>query len=78
MVIDNGIVKSKSPEVKYYENTDFQVYFQGVIYIPHIKSGIESIKKILQEIKNNKINNIRNIRGNYFIFIINQTIPPSY
>ncbi|UCH95912.1 MAG: hypothetical protein JSV88_03445 [Candidatus Aminicenantes bacterium] len=73
MIIENGIVKSKSPDVNYYENQEFQVYFQGVIYIPYIKSGIESIKKILTGIKNNKINNTADIRGHFFIFIINKT-----
>lgn len=73
MIIEDGIVKSKSPDIHYYEDPDFQVYFQGVIYIPYIKSGIESIKKILAGIKKNKINNIENIRGHFFIFIINKT-----
>jgi hypothetical protein len=73
MIIENGMVKSKSPDMHYYEDPDFQVYFQGVIYIPYIKSGIESIKKILPGIKNNKIDNIDNIRGHFFIFIINKT-----
>lgn len=73
MIIENGMVKSKSPDIHYYEDPDFQVYFQGVIYIPYTKSGIESIKKILAGIKNNTINNIDNIRGFFFIFIIDKT-----
>ena len=73
MIIDNGIVKSKSPDIHYYEDPNFQVYFQGFVYIPYIKSGTESIKKILAGIKNNKIDNIGDIRGYFFIFIINKT-----
>jgi len=73
MIIENGMVKSKSPDIQYYEDPDFQVYFQGVIYIPYIQSGIESIKKILAGIKNHQIDNIENIRGHFFIFIINKT-----
>lgn len=72
MIIDDGIVKSKGPEVNCYENTKFQVYFQGLIYIPYIKNGIESIKKILTGIKNHKISNVSDIRGNYFLFIIDK------
>lgn len=78
MIIDNGTVKYKDTKIKYYEEKDFQVYFQGIIYISHIKSGIESIKKILSEIKNNKINNISKIKGNYFIFIIDKTTDYKY
>ena len=73
MIIENGLVKSKSPDVHYYEDPNFQVYFQGVIYIPYIPSGIESIKKILAGIKNHRIDNIENIRGHFFIFIIDKT-----
>ena len=73
MIIDNGIVKFTSPNLEYYEDSNFQVYFQGLIYIPYIKSGIESVKKILAGIKQNKINNIHNIKGNYFIFINNKS-----
>jgi hypothetical protein len=72
MIIENGIVKSKSADVNYYEDPNFQVYFQGVIYIPYVQSGIESIKKILAGIKNNRIDNIENIRGHFFIFIIDK------
>jgi hypothetical protein len=54
------------------------VYFQGFIYIPYIKSGIESIKKILAEIEGNMIDNIHNIKGNYFIFIINKSTNYKY
>lgn len=78
MIIHNGIVKSKDPGVKEYENSDFKVYFQGLIYIPYIESGIESIKKILAQIKNNKINDIGNIKGNFFIFIIDKTTGRKY
>jgi hypothetical protein len=74
MIIENGIVKTKSPGINYYEDPNFQVYFQGVIYIPYIPSGIESIKKILAGIKNHRIDNIENIRGHFFIFIIDKPI----
>lgn len=73
MIIENGIVKSKSPDMHYYEDPNFQVYFQGVIYIPYIQSGIESIKKILAGIKNLRIDDIENIRGHFFMFIIDKT-----
>jgi hypothetical protein len=43
-----------------------------------MKSGITSIKKILAEIKKNKINNIHNIKGNYFIFIIDKSTDYKY
>ncbi|MGD2086267.1 MAG: asparagine synthase-related protein [Candidatus Aminicenantes bacterium] len=78
MIIENGMVKSRSPDIEYYEDPDFQVYFQGFIYIPYVKSGIESIKKILAGIENNKINDIENIRGHFFIFIINKATNYKY
>jgi hypothetical protein len=78
MIIDNGEVKSKSSNVNYYEDSNFQVYFQGFIYIPYIKSGIESIKKILTAIKNDNICNITDIKGNYFIFIIDKSTDYQY